>query len=118
MLSGRLLSYLKKKKKIAEVVTRCHSYHSWSFVVTRCYSLYHSLSIVVPLAVIRCHSLHHSLSLDGPLVCIFINDLPFKDESNELKTTAVNIATSNVYSISDVSTIENFSSFNKLDLFL
>ena len=42
------------------VVTRCHSlYHLLSFVVTRCHLLYHSLSLVV----IRCHSLYHSLSL-------------------------------------------------------
>ena len=36
----------------------------------------------------------------------------FKDESNELKTTAVNIATSNLY-ISHIMNIENFT-FNKL----
>ena len=84
MLSGRLLSFLKKGK----MVTRCHSlYHSLSLVVTcchllsfvvtrctiRCHSLYHSLSLVVPSVVIRCHSLSlvvtrctircHSLSL-------------------------------------------------------
>ena len=29
----------------------------WSLVVTRCHSLNHSLSLVVPLVVIRCHSL-------------------------------------------------------------
>ena len=54
MLSGRLLSYLKKRK-----ISR--NGHSLSFVVTRCttrcHSLYHSLSLVVPLVVIRCHSL-------------------------------------------------------------
>ena len=60
MLSGRLLSYLKKKK-IAKMVTRCHSL---SFVVTRCHSLYHSLSLIVLLAVIC----GHSLSLVVPLV--------------------------------------------------
>ena len=43
MLSGRLLSYLKKRK-----INR--NGHSLSFVVTRCHSLYHSLSLVV----IRC----------------------------------------------------------------
>ena len=47
--------------------TRCHSL---SFVVTRCHSLYHSMSLVVLLAAIRCPS----LSLDVPLVCLFIND--------------------------------------------
>ena len=49
--------------------------HSLSLVVTLCHSLYHLLSFVV----IRCHSLYHSLyhslSLDVPLVCLFINDL-------------------------------------------
>ena len=66
MLSGRLLSYLKKRKisrdghLLSLVVIRCHSlYHSLSLVVIRCHSLYHSLSFVVT----RCHSLYHSLSL-------------------------------------------------------
>ena len=60
MLSGRLLSYLKKRKisrnghSLSLVVIRCHSlYHSLSLVVIRCHSLYHSLSFVVT----RCHSL-------------------------------------------------------------
>ena len=65
MLSGRLLSYLKKRKII-------RNGHLLSFVVTRYHSLYHSLSLIVPIVVIRCHSLYHSLSL----VCLFIND-PF-----------------------------------------
>ena len=48
-------------------ITRCHSlYHSISFVVTRCHSLYHLFSIVI----IRCHS----MSLDVPLFCLFTND--------------------------------------------
>ena len=49
------------------VVTRCHSlYHSLSFVVTRCTTCCHSLSFVVTrchslsLVVIRCHLLYHS----------------------------------------------------------
>ena len=33
---------------------------------------------------------------------IFDTDIIFEDESNELKTTAVNIATSNLYSISHI----------------
>ena len=53
MFRGGLLSYLKKEE-LAEMVTRCHQL---SFVVTRCYSLNHSLSLVVRLVVIRCHSL-------------------------------------------------------------
>ena len=63
MLSGRLFSYLKKRKisrnghSLSLVATRCHSlYHSLSLVVTRC----HSLSLLV---VIRRHSLYHSFSL-------------------------------------------------------
>ena len=70
-------------------LTRCHSL---SFVVTcyttRCHSLYHSLSFVVPLDATRCttpcHSFYHSLSfvitrfhsmsLDVPLVYLFTND--------------------------------------------
>ena len=59
--------YLKKK---AEMVTRCHSL---SFVVTR-HSLYHSL----PFVVTRCNTRCHSLSLDVPLVSLFINDLDKK----------------------------------------
>ena len=54
MLSGRFLSYLKKRK-IIQNVTRCHSL---SFVVTRFTISCHSLSLVV----IRCHSLYHLLS--------------------------------------------------------
>ena len=60
MLSGRLLSYLKKEK-LAEMITR---YHLLSFVVplvvtrstTRCHSFYHSLSFVVTRCTTCCHS--------------------------------------------------------------
>ena len=102
MLSGKLLSYLKKRK----ISRNCHSFSPWSLVVIPCHSLYqsfslvvtrcHSLSLVVPLAVTpcttRCHFLSlvvplvvivvtrctarcHSLSLDVALACLFINDL-------------------------------------------
>ena len=66
MVSGKLLSYLKKKTKknsrnghsLLLSVIRFHSlYHSLSFVFICCHSLYHSLSAVVALVVIRCHSL-------------------------------------------------------------
>ena len=50
-------------------ITRCHSLslivifcNSLSLVVIRCHLLYHSLSLVVPIAVTCCHSLYHSLS--------------------------------------------------------
>ena len=76
MLSGILLFYLKKKEKLAGMVTRWHSLsvvvplvvtlcHALSLVVTRCHSLslvYHSLSLVVPLVVIRCHSLSFTVT--------------------------------------------------------
>ena len=42
--------------------------HSLLFVVTRCHSMYYSLSFVVSLIVICCHSLYNSLSLVIPLV--------------------------------------------------
>ena len=68
----------EKKRKISQ------NGHSLSLVATRCYSLYHSLSLAVPLVVIRCHLLpfvvipcttsRRLLSLDVPLVCLFIND--------------------------------------------
>ena len=45
---------------------------------------------------------------------IFNTDILFRDELNELKTTTVNIAASNAYSISHINNIENFSSFIKL----
>ena len=45
---------------------------------------------------------------------IFYTDILFKDKSNELKTATVNITTSNVYSISHIISIKNFSSFTKL----
>ena len=45
---------------------------------------------------------------------ILYTDILFRDKSNELKTTAVNIATSNVYSISHIININSFSSFTKL----
>ena len=56
MLSGRLLSYLKKRKF-------SRNGHSLSLVFIRCHSLYHSL----PLAVISYHPLYHSLS--GVVTC-------------------------------------------------
>ena len=98
VLSGRLLSYLKKKDKLAEMVTRCHSLslvvplvvipchslslfvircHSLSLVVTRCTIRWHSLSLVVPLVVIRCHSLYHSLSLVVTRCHSLSLDVPF-----------------------------------------
>ena len=82
MVSGKLLSYLKKTKqrKIAEMVTRCYSLsfvvtrcHSLSLVVTRFHSLYHSLSFVF----ICCHSLYHSLSAVVALVVIRCHSLSF-----------------------------------------
>ena len=57
MLSGSLLSYLKKRK-----ISR--NGHSLSLVVIRCTTRCHSLSLVVPLVVTRCHS----LSLVVPLI--------------------------------------------------
>ena len=51
-------------------VIRCHLL---SLFVTRCHSLYHSLSFVVPLYVIRCHS----LSFVVPLVVIRCHSLSF-----------------------------------------
>ena len=82
MLSGSLLSYLKKKKnqpKQSLFVTRCHSLSLVvPLVVIRCttrgHSLYHLLYHLLSLVVIRCHSLYYSLSLDVLLVCLFIND--------------------------------------------
>ena len=104
MLSGRLLSYLKKRKisrnghSLSFVVTRCHSLSfvvihclSSSFVVPLVVTRCHSLSLIVPLVVTRCttrfhslslvviccYSLYHSLSLVVtrlPLVCLLIND--------------------------------------------
>ena len=80
MLSGSLLSYLKKREisrnghSLSLVVTRSHLLslvviryttrcHSLSLVVIGCHLLFHSLSLVVPLVVICCHSLYYSLSL-------------------------------------------------------
>ena len=55
------------------VVTCCHSLSLVvPLFVTRCTTPCHSLPFVVLLAVICCHSLYHSLSLDIPLVCLFI----------------------------------------------
>ena len=94
MLSGSLLSYLKKRKtsqnehSLSLVVPPCHLS---SIVAIRCTTRCHSLSLVVPLVVTccstRCHLLSlvvfvvtrcttrcHSLSLDVLLVCLFIND--------------------------------------------
>ena len=44
--------------------------NSLPFVFTRCTTRCHPLSLALPLVVICCHS----LSLDVPLVCLFIND--------------------------------------------
>ena len=47
-------------------------------IVSRCHSLYHSLSLVVLLVVTRCHSLYHSLPFVvtrcTTRLCLFIND--------------------------------------------
>ena len=71
-------SFFRKKGKLAEKTTRCHSfsivairYHSLSLIVNRCHLMYHSLSLVVPLVVIRCHSLLFTV----PLVVIRLNSL-------------------------------------------
>ena len=72
----KFLSYSKKKGKLTQITTRCHSL---SLVVSRCHSLYHSFSIVVT----HCTTLCHSLSLDVPLVCLFINDRIFVMFVNE-----------------------------------
>ena len=37
-------------------------------LLIRCHSLYHSLSLNVPLVAIRCHSMYHLLPLNVPLV--------------------------------------------------
>ena len=59
-------SFVRKKGKLAEKTTRCHSfsivairYHSLSLIVNRC----HSLSLDVPLVVTRCTTRCHPLSL-------------------------------------------------------
>ena len=53
----------KKKGKLAEMVTRCHSsslvvtlYHLLSLIIIRC----HSLPFVVTRCTTRCHSTYHS----------------------------------------------------------
>ena len=65
--------------------------HSFSLVVICFHSLYHLLSLVVPLLVTRCHSLYHPLSFVDtryktrchsislvvthvPIVCLIINN--------------------------------------------
>ena len=68
-------------------ITRCHSLSPiiiFCYLLSFCYLLYHSLSLVVTCCITRCHSLYHSMSfvvtrchsmsLDVPLVCLFIND--------------------------------------------
>ena len=70
----------KKKEKLTEMFTSCHSLslvvplvviscHSLCLFIIRC----HSLSLVV----IRYHSLYHSLSLVVPFVVIRFHSLPF-----------------------------------------
>ena len=83
--SGGFLSYSRKRKisqndhslpfvvicchSLSFVVTRCHSL---SFVVIHCLSLYYSLAFVVT----RCTTHCHSLSVDESIVYLFINDRP------------------------------------------
>ena len=50
MLSGRLLSYSKKRR----ISRNVHSCHSLSFIVTRCQPLYQSLYHLLSLVVTRC----------------------------------------------------------------
>ena len=74
--------FSKKKKKNDQ------NNHSFSFVVTCCHSLYHSLLLAVPLVVIRCHSLSlvsdviSDTSLDVSRVYSFINNLLFMAHFN------------------------------------
>ena len=80
-----------KKEKLAKVTTHCYLLLLVVPLVatcctTRCHSLYHSLSLVVPLVVISRHPLSfivtrctircHSLSLDVSFVCLLINNQP------------------------------------------
>ena len=71
MLSGRFLSYSKRRK-----IDRNDKL--LSFVITRCHSLHHSLSFVLPLVVTkcstRCHLMYYSLTLDVTLLCLFKSD--------------------------------------------
>ena len=66
VLSGRFLSYLKKRKisqndhLLLLIIIHCHLL---LFVATRCISWYHSLPLVVPLIVICWRLLSPSLSL-------------------------------------------------------
>ena len=52
---------------------------SFAFIrcTTRCHSLYHSLSLVVPLVVTRCTTRCHFLSFVVPLTVIRCHSLPF-----------------------------------------
>ena len=52
---------------------------SFAFIrcTTRCHSLYHSLSLVVPLVVTHCTTRCHSLSFVVPLTVIRCHSLPF-----------------------------------------
>ena len=77
MLSGSLLSYLKKRK----IGRNGHSLSLVSLVAIRCTTRCHSFSFVVT----RCTTRFHSLSLDVLLVCLFINDrcFPQKFVSNK-----------------------------------
>ena len=78
-------NYFPREKILSLVVTRCITscyslYHLLSLIVpvlvsrytTRCHSFYHSLSIVAPLVSSCCTIRSHSLSLDVPLVCLLI----------------------------------------------
>ena len=51
-LKGSLQGVYQQVPKFAKITIHCHSF---SLVVTRCHSLYHSLSLLVSLVVIRCH---------------------------------------------------------------
>ena len=53
----------KKKKNWPKLPLLVVSCHSLSLVVTRCHSLYHSLSFVIARCSTRCHSLYHLFSL-------------------------------------------------------
>ena len=62
LVSGSSLIW-KEKRKLAEMVTRCHSsslvvtlYHLLSLIIIRC----HSLPFVVTRCTTRCHSTYHS----------------------------------------------------------
>ena len=70
MLSGRFLSYLKKKRLVSFVVTRCTTCcNSLSVLVIQCQPKYHPSSLLATRCITRMSFYKQSASINQTIIC-------------------------------------------------